>query len=136
MDRRRGQLVNLLIVMLQKLTRDTLRSSVFTSVDLAGLRAIDPAFHFEKDIRDVTTLLSLSREESTVENVAIAALSSWASVSHKRITNVLKRIFRSEKLEDELHNPKLTHFIAEHAHPSLQVSRQRRCFIYLDRMYN
>ncbi|KAK6019765.1 hypothetical protein OSTOST_14591, partial [Ostertagia ostertagi] len=110
--------------LIHKLTRDTLRSSVFTSVDLAGLRAIDPAFHFEKDIRDVTTLLSLSREESTVENVAIAALSSWASVSHKRITNVLKRIFRSEKLEDELHNPKLTHFIAEHAHPSLQMACQ------------
>ncbi|KAK6055812.1 hypothetical protein COOONC_06681, partial [Cooperia oncophora] len=70
--------------LIHKLTRDVLRSSVFTSVDLAGLRAIDPAFHFEKDLRDVTTLLSLSREESAVENIAIAALSSWASVSHKR----------------------------------------------------
>ncbi|PIO66305.1 hypothetical protein TELCIR_11984 [Teladorsagia circumcincta] len=70
--------------LIHKLTRDTLRSSVFTSLDLAGLRAIDSKFHFEKDIRDVTTLLSLSREECTVESVAIAALSSWASVSYKR----------------------------------------------------
>ncbi|XGW27606.1 hypothetical protein V3C99_007870 [Haemonchus contortus] len=110
--------------LLHRLTRDVLRSSVFTCVDLAGLRAISPAFHFEKDLRDVITLLSLSREESIVESVAIAALSSWASVSHKRITNALKRLFRQEKLEDELRHPKLTHYIAEHAHPSLQMACQ------------
>ncbi|VDO67179.1 unnamed protein product [Heligmosomoides polygyrus] len=104
------------------LTRDVLRHSIITSVDLAGLRAIDPAFHFEKDMRDVTTLLS--RDESIVESVAIAALSSWSSVGHKRITNSLKRLFRQEKLEDELRNPKLTHYVAEHAHPSLQMACQ------------
>ncbi|VDO44314.1 unnamed protein product, partial [Haemonchus placei] len=99
--------------LLHRLTRDVLRSSVFTCVDLAGLRAINPAFHFEKDIRDVTTLLSL-----------VGAFLVATVIVTFRITNALKRLFRQEKLEDELRHPKLTHYIAEHAHPSLQMACQ------------
>ncbi|KAK5981042.1 Acyl CoA DeHydrogenase [Trichostrongylus colubriformis] len=124
LDERLPVVLDIENALIHKLTRDVLRSSVFTCVDLAGLRALDPAFHFEKDIRDVTTLLSLSREESMVESVAIATLSSWASVSHKRIANSLKRLLRQETLEDELRYPKLKHYIAEHAHPSLQAACQ------------
>ncbi|WKY03242.1 hypothetical protein Q1695_004747 [Nippostrongylus brasiliensis] len=110
--------------LIRKLTRDLLRSSISASIDIAGLRAIDPAFHLEKNIRDVATLLSLSREESAVESIAIAALSSWASVGQKRITNSIRRLFGHGKVEDDLRTPKLTHYIAEHAHPSLKLACQ------------
>lgn len=37
------------------------------------------------------------------------------------ITGTLKRLLFNEKITSDLKNPKLQHYIAEHAHPSLQV---------------
>ncbi|KAK6750543.1 hypothetical protein RB195_002487 [Necator americanus] len=110
--------------LIHRLTRDVLRSSINTCLDLAGLQSTNPSLQFEKNTRDVATLLSMSREESNVESIAIATLSSWSSIGQKRVVSSLKRLFGQEKLADEIRNPKLTHFIAEHAHPSLQMACQ------------
>ncbi|KJH44005.1 hypothetical protein DICVIV_09961 [Dictyocaulus viviparus] len=104
--------------LIHRMTRDVLLSSIATCMNLAGVRAIDLSFQFEKDIRDVTTLLSLTCNELTVEDISIAALSSWST------SNFLNRLLRLDQLEGQLKNPKLTHFIAEHAHPSLQMACQ------------
>ncbi|EYB97690.1 hypothetical protein Y032_0138g2059 [Ancylostoma ceylanicum] len=124
LDERLPVVLDIENALIHRLTRDVLHSSMTTCVDLAGLRSVNPALEFEKNIRDVATLLSMSREEASVESVAIATLSSWSSIGHKRVVSSLKRLFGQEKLEDEMRNPKLTHYIAEHAHPSLQMACQ------------
>ncbi|CAJ0601209.1 unnamed protein product [Cylicocyclus nassatus] len=123
LDERLPVVLDIENALIHKLTRDVLISSIATCVNLAGIHSTNPALQFEKNIRDVTTLLSMTRDEASVENVAIATLSSW-TIGHKRIVSSLKRFFGQERLADEMDHPRLTHYIAEHAHPSLQMACQ------------
>ncbi|VDL78877.1 unnamed protein product [Nippostrongylus brasiliensis] len=115
--------------LIRKLTRDLLRSSISASIDIAGLRAIDPAFHLEKNIRDVATLLSLvsydfANAAFTQGLVKFAEIAESRGVRRRKITNSIRRLFGHGKVEDDLRTPKLTHYIAEHAHPSLKLACQ------------
>ncbi|CAI4226447.1 unnamed protein product [Auanema sp. JU1783] len=107
-----------------KLTRDVLRNCVLATIELGGIRASSTKEQFEKDIRDISTILSLNGEGDIVESTAIATLSTWTTTSHKRITSTLRRLLSNEKTNADLKNPKLSHYIAEHAHPSLQLACQ------------
>ncbi|KAJ1373825.1 hypothetical protein KIN20_036347 [Parelaphostrongylus tenuis] len=85
LDERMPIVLDIENALIHKLTQDVLLSSISATMGLAGTQASCSSIHFEKDIRDVITLLSLqSRNPSTVEDVSMAALSSWASVGHKK----------------------------------------------------
>lgn len=111
--------------LLSMLTRDVLQSVISTQLELVGVAASDSAFPHEKMFRDVTTLLSIVDESADIEQIGLATIATWAtSTSHKRIVSTLKRWLKQEKEADEMRNPGLTHYIAEHAHPSLQMACQ------------
>ncbi|CAI5447538.1 unnamed protein product [Caenorhabditis angaria] len=111
--------------LISMLARETLQSMISVQLELNGLAAIDSNFPYEKNIRDITTVLSLFDDSNDVEQIALATISTWAtSSSHKRIVSTLKRWLKNEKESDEMRNPGLTHYIAEHAHPSLQAACQ------------
>uniref|UniRef100_A0A1I7XSF4 C-CAP/cofactor C-like domain-containing protein n=1 Tax=Heterorhabditis bacteriophora TaxID=37862 RepID=A0A1I7XSF4_HETBA len=52
---------------------------------------------------------------------AFTKIKYWSSYLYLfRVTSSLKRIFRRKSINEDMKNPRLTHYIAEHAHPSLQ----------------
>ncbi|CAI2350570.1 unnamed protein product [Caenorhabditis sp. 36 PRJEB53466] len=111
--------------LLSILTRDVLQAVISSQLELVGVAASDASFPHEKILRDITTLLSIVDDGADVEQIGLATISTWAtSTSHKRIVSTLKRWLKKENDADELRNPGLSHFIAEHAHPSLQMACQ------------
>ncbi|KAE9420135.1 hypothetical protein Angca_008903, partial [Angiostrongylus cantonensis] len=127
LDERMPVVVDIENALVHKLTQDVLLSSISTTMELAKVQASNPSIRFEKDIRDVVTLLSLVREMGDLLVPGQANRSTIVATKFSyllRVTSSLKRLFRKEKLEDEFRNPRLTHYIAEHAHPSLQMACQ------------
>lgn len=111
--------------LLSIMTRDVLQAVISAQLELVGVAASDASFPHEKLFRDVTTLLSIIDEGADVEQIGLATIATWAtSTSHKRVVSTLKRWLKNEKEADELRNPGLSHYIAEHAHPSLQLACQ------------
>ncbi|CAD6199457.1 unnamed protein product [Caenorhabditis auriculariae] len=107
------------------LTRNLLESVVSVLLELGGVVSSDTSFPFEKLIRDISTLLSLVEDGADVEKIALATVATWTtSTGHQRITSTLKRFLKQESENEALRNPGLTHYIAEHAHPSLQKACQ------------
>lgn len=111
--------------LLSMLTRDVLQAVISAQLELVGVAASDSSFPHEKIYRDVTTLLSIVDDGADVEQIGLATISTWAtSTAHKRIVSTLKRWLKQEKDADQMKNPGLSHYIAEHAHPSLQMACQ------------
>ncbi|EGT48768.1 CBN-ACDH-13 protein [Caenorhabditis brenneri] len=111
--------------LISMLTRDVLQSIISCQLELVGVASSDSAFPHEKIFRDITTLLATLDESPDIEQIGLATIATWAtSTSHKRIVSTLKRWLKQEKEADEMRNPGLTHYIAEHAHPSLQMACQ------------
>ncbi|CAB3406443.1 unnamed protein product [Caenorhabditis bovis] len=107
------------------LSKEVIQSIISVQLELIGMAASEQGSPQEKLIRDATTLLSVMDDGVEVDQIALATISTWAtSSSHKRITSTLKRWLTNEKEAEELRNPGLTHYIAEHAHPSLQLACQ------------
>uniref|UniRef100_A0A158PC15 Glycerol-3-phosphate dehydrogenase [NAD(+)] n=1 Tax=Angiostrongylus cantonensis TaxID=6313 RepID=A0A158PC15_ANGCA len=59
LDERMPVVVDIENALVHKLTQDVLLSSISTTMELAKVQASNPSIRFEKDIRDVVTLLSL-----------------------------------------------------------------------------
>ncbi|CAO4375246.1 unnamed protein product [Caenorhabditis nigoni] len=111
--------------LLSMLTRDVLQSVISTQLELVGVAASDAQFPHEKIFRDVTTLLATFDESPDIEQIGLATIATWATTtSHKRIVSTLKRWLKQETEQEKMKNPGLTHYIAEHAHPSLQMACQ------------
>ncbi|CAB3406446.1 unnamed protein product [Caenorhabditis bovis] len=111
--------------LLSILSKEVIQSIISVQLELIGMAASEQGSPQEKLIRDATTLLSVMDDGVEVDQIALATISTWAtSSSHKRITSTLKRWLTNEKEAEELRNPGLTHYIAEHAHPSLQLACQ------------
>ncbi|GMR50148.1 hypothetical protein PMAYCL1PPCAC_20343 [Pristionchus mayeri] len=112
--------------LLHRLTRAFLRSTTTALLEILGTRAVDSRELFEKRIRDVATLMALFDESDTVEQVAMSTMSTRTARQGKqsRSYSTIRRLLGAEKTMADLQDPKLQHFIAEHAHPSLQVACQ------------
>ncbi|KHN71463.1 hypothetical protein Tcan_02243 [Toxocara canis] len=75
-------------------------------------------------------MMSLSNAESNLtEQISLGTLTTWASANANRLlswrsgkSGALRRMFGAENEHAQMSNPKLVHFIAEHVHPSLEVS--------------
>ncbi|VDK25023.1 unnamed protein product [Anisakis simplex] len=84
--------------------------------------------NFEKWFRDAITMISLSNNNANLtEQISMGTLTTWAKTNAQQLRNwrlgkvgALKRLFGAERDSAEMNDPKLTHFIAEHAHPSLE----------------
>uniref|UniRef100_A0A914CM48 Acyl-CoA dehydrogenase/oxidase N-terminal domain-containing protein n=1 Tax=Acrobeloides nanus TaxID=290746 RepID=A0A914CM48_9BILA len=105
----------------------TLRQALLTIIDTIGILSTEQGFPYEQRIRDVNTYLSLCLPEFVhMKNIAIPTIESW--ITNTKYQNVMfkpnivkKLIFGDSRSKD----PKLQHYIAEHAHPSLAESCTR-----------
>ncbi|KAF8373638.1 acdh-13 [Pristionchus pacificus] len=126
LDEKLPVVVDVESALLHRLTRAFLRSTTTALLEILGTRAVDSRELFEKRIRDVATLMAMFDESDTVEQVALATMSTWTSRMGKQSKgySTLRRLLGAEKTMADLRDPKLQHFIAEHAHPSLQLACQ------------
>ncbi|GMS97130.1 hypothetical protein PENTCL1PPCAC_19305 [Pristionchus entomophagus] len=126
LDEKLPVVVDVESALLHRLTREFLRSCTTALLEILGTRAVDSRELFEKRIRDVATLMALFDESDAVEQVAMTTMSTWTARQGKqsRGYSTLRRLLGAEKTMADLRDPKLQHFIAEHAHPSLQLACQ------------
>uniref|UniRef100_A0A914ZNZ1 Uncharacterized protein n=1 Tax=Parascaris univalens TaxID=6257 RepID=A0A914ZNZ1_PARUN len=115
---------------IHKYANYALRLAISTTVEVLGTGSCDMEFRFEKMFRDATTVMSLSNAETNLtELISMGTLTSWANTNAGRLsawrsgrTGAFSRLFGAESDHAQLNNPKLVHFIAEHAHPSLEYA--------------
>ncbi|CAJ0584317.1 unnamed protein product, partial [Mesorhabditis spiculigera] len=117
-------LVDIESALMHRLARETLKECVSAIVELSGSKGIEIGPRYEKWIRDISTLLAMNSEGNVTEEVAMSTLSSWAVTNYSHAKSSIQRFFKMASHEKQLANPKLKHFIAEHAHPSLQDAAQ------------
>uniref|UniRef100_A0A158R3U6 Acyl-CoA dehydrogenase family member 9, mitochondrial n=1 Tax=Syphacia muris TaxID=451379 RepID=A0A158R3U6_9BILA len=109
-----------------------LREAVTVTTEILGFGSCDCDFEYEKIIRDVMTIVSLgSKGINLTDLISMNTITSWANVNAFNLEKLRSGaagffgLFKGKGAEwryDE--NPKLRHFIAEHAHPSLQEACQ------------
>ncbi|GMT25522.1 hypothetical protein PFISCL1PPCAC_16819 [Pristionchus fissidentatus] len=140
LDEKLPLVVDVESALVHRLTRAFLRSTTTALLEILGTRAVDSRELFEKRIRDVATLMALFDESDSVEQVAMSTMSTWTSRQGKqsRCYSTLRRLLGAEKTMADLRDPKLQHFIAEHAHPSLQLACQEleHSMVRLDAVLN
>jgi len=110
---------------IQRVANRTLRQGILTISEISGFAAVDTTFEYDKKIRDAVTLLSLSLPDLTlVRSIALPVVDSYIQNSGKDMklsSSVNLKTFFTEKLfMSNFKNPIAVHFIAEHAHPSLE----------------
>uniref|UniRef100_F1KZ66 Acyl-CoA dehydrogenase family member 9 n=1 Tax=Ascaris suum TaxID=6253 RepID=F1KZ66_ASCSU len=115
---------------IHKYANRALRLAISTTVEVLGTGSCDMEFRFEKMFRDAITVMSLSNAETNLtEQISMGTLTSWANTNAGRLsawrsgkTGAFSRLFGAESDHAQINNPKLVHFIAEHAHPSLEYA--------------
>ncbi|KAK0398316.1 hypothetical protein QR680_002531 [Steinernema hermaphroditum] len=107
-----------------KFANRTLREALITLVEVMGSASADMQFSYNSLFGDVATLLSLGvAEMDLTDQIAMGTLSTWVknnNTSRPRFS--FSRIFASNDTSSTIKDPKLVHFIAEHAHPSLEIA--------------
>ncbi|MFH4980638.1 hypothetical protein AB6A40_007347 [Gnathostoma spinigerum] len=105
-----------------------IREAIASTIEIVGLYSCDRRFDYEKLMRDVLTVLSIQNKDSELlEQISLGTLTAWSNVNARNMSKwqpglrgTLNRMFGPEKFAADLSSPKLIHFIAEHAHPSLE----------------
>ncbi|CAJ0928573.1 unnamed protein product, partial [Mesorhabditis belari] len=110
--------------LLHRQSREVLSLCVSTIVELCGLQGSKLGVHYERWIRDISTLLAMHPEGSITEQVALSTISTWAAKNFSRTKSTFQRLFNAQKYQTKMANPGLRHYIAEHAHPTLQLACQ------------
>ncbi|TMS37894.1 hypothetical protein L596_004732 [Steinernema carpocapsae] len=105
-----------------KYANKTLHQALITLVEIMGSAATDCSFKYHDIFGDVATLVSLGMSERDLtDQIAMGTLSTWVKQNTLlRPKFSFGRIFASADVNSTLHDPKMIHFVAEHAHPSLE----------------
>ncbi|KAI1715448.1 Gex interacting protein 9, isoform a [Ditylenchus destructor] len=107
---------------IQRYANKVMRTAIVSTLDVCGMAAANAEFDFERVIRDVITLQSTSESDlKLVRKITLPAIETYIK-SHGSVSNIMSKFTLSKMLAqgmDEFINPKKTHFIAEHVHPSL-----------------
>uniref|UniRef100_A0A914Y8Y3 Uncharacterized protein n=1 Tax=Panagrolaimus superbus TaxID=310955 RepID=A0A914Y8Y3_9BILA len=110
---------------LQLWINKVLREALATTTQVAGSAATDERSIYDKMIRDINTMLSLTLSDvSLVKTISLSMLVSWIEETSFKSSflkaNTFKNIVDKASKQSSWKNPKLKHFIAEHVHPSLE----------------
>ncbi|KAI6188819.1 Acyl-CoA dehydrogenase family member 9, mitochondrial [Aphelenchoides besseyi] len=109
---------------IQRCANRVLRQGIITITEIAGLSAVDTTFDYEKKIRDAVTLLSMNLPEMTlIRSISLPVIDSYVQNSSEKHSLSARLNFKNiffGKRNSAYHSPLPTHFIAEHAHPSLE----------------
>ncbi|VDD93954.1 unnamed protein product [Enterobius vermicularis] len=95
-------------------------------IEVVGINSCECQFEYEKILRDLLTVASLGNSRTNVTDlIAMNVITSWANTNATSLQKIRSgaaglfgSMFGVEWRYRE--NPKLKHYIAEHAHPSLQ----------------
>uniref|UniRef100_A0A0K0FKP1 Acyl-CoA dehydrogenase family member 9, mitochondrial (inferred by orthology to a human protein) n=1 Tax=Strongyloides venezuelensis TaxID=75913 RepID=A0A0K0FKP1_STRVS len=111
-----------------RLSSKVLRNSMQYISEISGLSHSQTLLQKEKICSDIITLLAMNNAEmNVIEQISLATFQSWIQNSglskFLKSLSPLKALFQTRS-ENQFKNPKTTHFIAEHVHPSLQDACQ------------
>ena len=122
-----------------------LRQGILTITEIAGVSSVDADLNFEKRMRDAATLLALNvgqkpsgahhylvyvqlPELTLVRAIMLPVIDSYIQNTPKSLTLTAQMSLKSllfGKGSELYFNPIAKHYIAEHAHPSLEVGKLR-----------
>ncbi|CAG9538800.1 unnamed protein product [Cercopithifilaria johnstoni] len=113
---------------IHKYARHLLSEAISSTVDVVGMDAITSSMNFDGLLDEIMAALLLSSTELDLKKfVASEVIISYANANADSIKQwrsfdkrLYERIFGHVEKAIAFHDPKLQHFIAEHAHPSLK----------------
>ncbi|VBB27334.1 unnamed protein product [Acanthocheilonema viteae] len=113
---------------IHKYARHLLSEAISSTVDVIGVDAITSDMNFDELLNEIMSTLLLSNTHLDLQDfVATQVIISYANTNADSIKQwrsfdkrLYERIFGHVEKAISFHDPKLQHFIAEHAHPSLK----------------
>uniref|UniRef100_A0A914XQR7 Acyl-CoA dehydrogenase n=1 Tax=Plectus sambesii TaxID=2011161 RepID=A0A914XQR7_9BILA len=107
-----------------------LRDALLGAMEIVGSASATTEFDFERLIRDAMTLTALSTSDTLLtDQIAMDAITAWAEKYDVHLSEVRQpnenwwRTMRNRvRVGETLDKPKMRHYIAEHAHPSLEFA--------------
>uniref|UniRef100_A0AAF5PIG2 Acyl-CoA dehydrogenase n=2 Tax=Wuchereria bancrofti TaxID=6293 RepID=A0AAF5PIG2_WUCBA len=113
---------------IHKYARHLLSEALSSTIDVVGINAVASGMNFNELLNEIMASLLLSSTELDLKKfVASQVIMSYANANADNIRQwrsfdkrLYERIFGRVEKAISFHDPKLQHFIAEHAHPSLK----------------
>uniref|UniRef100_A0A1I7W0Z7 Acyl-CoA dehydrogenase family member 9, mitochondrial n=1 Tax=Loa loa TaxID=7209 RepID=A0A1I7W0Z7_LOALO len=113
---------------IHKYARHLLSETISSTIDIIRMDAVASGMNFDELLNEIMAALLLSSTELDLKKfVASQVIVSYANTNADNIKQwrsfdkrLYERIFGHVEKAISFHDPKLQHFIAEHAHPSLK----------------
>lgn len=113
---------------IHKYARRLLSQAASSTIDVIGMDAYTSGMNFDSLLNEIVAVLLLSTTELDLDKFAATqVIISYANTNSHNIKQwrsfdkrLYERIFGRVEKAISFHDPKLQHFIAEHAHPSLK----------------